>query len=107
VVAIGPRFAEAVEGFLNSNKIGVVGAIEPGRYRVRSISPEMAVRLPKAFGGSPVVWLKLQMNYDLAQGREACRQDQGAARPAAGLINSDFGIGKHLTRPGKSAYSRN
>ncbi|MBI3419506.1 MAG: HigA family addiction module antidote protein [Proteobacteria bacterium] len=31
------------------------------------ISPEMAVRLSKAFGGSPVVWLKMQMDYDLAQ----------------------------------------
>jgi addiction module HigA family antidote len=32
------------------------------------ISPEMAVRLAKAFGcGGPAVWLRLQMNYDLAQ----------------------------------------
>jgi antitoxin HigA-1 len=31
------------------------------------ISPEMAVRLSKAFGGSPAVWLRMQMNYDLAQ----------------------------------------
>jgi addiction module HigA family antidote len=31
------------------------------------ISPEMAIRLSKAFGGSPGVWLRLQMNYDLAQ----------------------------------------
>jgi len=31
------------------------------------ISPEMAVRLSKAFGGSPAVWLEMQMNYDLAQ----------------------------------------
>ena len=31
------------------------------------ISPEMAVRLSKAFGGTPAVWLKMQMNYDLAQ----------------------------------------
>jgi addiction module HigA family antidote len=31
------------------------------------ISPEMAVRLSKAFGGSPGVWLKMQMDYDLAQ----------------------------------------
>jgi antitoxin HigA-1 len=31
------------------------------------ISPEMAIRLSKAFGGSPVVWLKMQMDYDLAQ----------------------------------------
>jgi addiction module HigA family antidote len=27
----------------------------------------MAVRLSKAFGGSPAVWLKMQMDYDLAQ----------------------------------------
>jgi antitoxin HigA-1 len=31
------------------------------------ISPEMAIRLSKAFGGSPAVWLKLQMDHDLAQ----------------------------------------
>jgi len=31
------------------------------------ISPEMAVRLSKAFGSNPEVWLGLQMDYDLAQ----------------------------------------
>lgn len=31
------------------------------------ISPDMAIRLDKAFGGSAAVWLGLQMNYDLAQ----------------------------------------
>lgn len=31
------------------------------------ISAEMAVRLSKAFGGSPTVWLTMQMNYDLAE----------------------------------------
>ncbi len=31
------------------------------------ISPEMAIRLSKAFGGSPEVWLRMQMHYDLAQ----------------------------------------
>jgi addiction module HigA family antidote len=31
------------------------------------ISPEMAVRFAKAFGGSPEVWLSMQINYDLAQ----------------------------------------
>jgi addiction module HigA family antidote len=30
------------------------------------ISPEMAVRLSKAFGGSPDVWLRMQIEYDLA-----------------------------------------
>jgi addiction module HigA family antidote len=32
-----------------------------------SISPEMAVRLSKAFGSTPGFWLRLQLNYDLAQ----------------------------------------
>ena len=34
-----------------------------------AISPEMAVRLSKAFGSTPDTWLRLQMNYDLAQVR--------------------------------------
>lgn len=29
------------------------------------ISPEMAIRLSKAFGGSPESWLTQQMQYDL------------------------------------------
>lgn len=32
-----------------------------------AISPEMAIRLSKAFGSSPEVWLGMQMEYDLAQ----------------------------------------
>ncbi len=32
-----------------------------------AVSPEMAVRLSKAFGSTPEFWLKLQLNYDLAQ----------------------------------------
>jgi len=31
------------------------------------VSPEMAIRLSKAFGSSPEVWLGMQMAYDLAQ----------------------------------------
>src|ERR1700761_9426521 len=31
------------------------------------ISPEMAIRLDKAFGGGAQAWLGLQMDYDLAQ----------------------------------------
>ncbi len=31
------------------------------------ISPEMAIRLDKAFGGSAETWLRLQAAYDLAQ----------------------------------------
>src|SRR5271154_6094917 len=32
-----------------------------------SVSPEMAVRLSKAFGSTAGFWLRLQMNYDLAR----------------------------------------
>jgi len=32
-----------------------------------AISPEMAIRLDKAFGGGADTWLRLQAAYDLAQ----------------------------------------
>jgi antitoxin HigA-1 len=32
----------------------------------RGISPEMAIRLSKAFGSRPEVWAGMQMEYDLA-----------------------------------------
>jgi addiction module HigA family antidote len=35
-----------------------------------AISPEMAVRLSKAFGSPPETWLQMQLNYDLAQVRQ-------------------------------------
>lgn len=38
------------------------------------ISPEMAVRLSKAFGGGPEIWLGMQMQYDLAQVRKKAAQ---------------------------------
>jgi len=34
------------------------------------ISPEMAVRLDKAFGGGAETWLGIQLDYDLAQIRK-------------------------------------
>lgn len=33
------------------------------------VSPEMAVRLSKAFGSTPETWLRMQSAYDLAQVR--------------------------------------
>jgi antitoxin HigA-1 len=33
------------------------------------ISPEMAIRLSKAFGSTPETWLRMQLAYDLAQAR--------------------------------------
>lgn len=34
------------------------------------ISPEMAIRLSRGFGGSPESWLQQQMQYDLWQARQ-------------------------------------
>jgi addiction module HigA family antidote len=54
------------------------------------ISPEMAIRLDKAFGGGAETWLRLQMAYDLAQarrraGRIAVRR---VRRPARGELRA-------------------
>ena len=32
-----------------------------------SVTPEMAVRFSKGIGSTPDTWLRMQMNYDLAQ----------------------------------------
>ncbi len=34
-----------------------------------AISPEMAIRLSKAFGSTPEMWLRMQTAFDLAQAR--------------------------------------
>jgi antitoxin HigA-1 len=35
------------------------------------VTPEMAIRLEKAFGGTADTWLRMQMNYDLARAMKA------------------------------------
>ena len=40
------------------------------------ISPEMAIRLTKAFGSTEETWLRMQLAYDLA----AARKDEGKIR---------------------------
>lgn len=47
------------------------------------ISPEMAIRLDKAFGGGAEIWLRLQAAYDLAQAMK--RADQIKVRKVAPL----------------------
>jgi len=52
------------------------------------ISPEMAIRLSKAFGSRAEVWLGMQLDYDLAQARRHeseihVRRVKSAARLAA------------------------
>jgi addiction module HigA family antidote len=38
-----------------------------------AITPEMAVRLEKALGGTADLWLRMQVNYDLAEVRRRDR----------------------------------
>lgn len=35
-----------------------------------SISPNIAIRISKVFGGTPDIWLKLQLKYDLLHALE-------------------------------------
>ncbi|HEX3743479.1 MAG TPA: HigA family addiction module antitoxin [Bryobacteraceae bacterium] len=39
-----------------------------------AVSPEMALRFEKAFGGSADMWLRMQVAYDLAQVRRHQRK---------------------------------
>lgn len=39
-----------------------------------AISPEMAIRLDKAFGGGAETWLRLQAAYNLAQAKKRASQ---------------------------------
>ena len=45
--------------------------ITKGRARV---TPEIAIRLSKAFGGSARVWYELQTAWDMAQGEQLASQ---------------------------------
>lgn len=38
------------------------------------ISPEMAIRLSKAFGSTPESWLRMQLAYDLAQAQKNAKK---------------------------------
>ena len=61
---LGLPVAQAAEG---------LGVTRQHLYRVlrgtSAVSPEMAVRLEKAFGGTAGTWLRMQAAYDLAQVR--------------------------------------
>jgi antitoxin HigA-1 len=46
-----------------------------------SISQEMAIRLSKAFGGGPEMWLGMQSEYDLAQAMK--KADRIKVKPVA------------------------
>jgi addiction module HigA family antidote len=52
-----------------------------------AISPEMAIRLHKAFGTTPEIWLRMQLAYDLAQAhKKAGRIKVRRYQPPKGLM---------------------
>jgi addiction module HigA family antidote len=59
---LGLTVTDAAKGLGVSRK--TLSALLNGRF---GISPEMAIRLSKAFGGSPESWLIQQSQYDLWQ----------------------------------------
>ena len=59
---LGLTVKEAAEGLGVSRK--TLSAVLNGRF---GISPEMAIRLSKAFGGSAESWITQQAQYDLWQ----------------------------------------
>jgi addiction module HigA family antidote len=68
VDGLGLSVAEAAKG---------LGVTRQQLYNVingkSAITPEMAVRLEKALGGTADLWLRMQVNYDLAQVRQRDR----------------------------------
>lgn len=65
---LGLSVAEAAKG---------LGVTRQQLYNVingkSAITPEMAVRLEKALGGTADLWLRMQVNYDLAEVRRRGR----------------------------------
>ena len=64
IEALGLSVAEAASG---------LGVTRQQLYRVingeSAISPDMALRLEKAIGGDAGLWMRMQVNHDLAQAR--------------------------------------
>ena len=60
ILPLGLSVTEAEKGLGVSRK--TLSALLNGRF---GISPEMAIRLSKAFGGSPESWLIQQAQYNL------------------------------------------
>jgi addiction module HigA family antidote len=75
-----PHPGELIGDTLDELKVSVTGAARAlgiTRQQLHNviagrsgITPEMAVRLEKAIGSTADTWLKMQMNYDLAQVRK-------------------------------------
>jgi len=53
------------------------------------VSPEMAVRLAAAFGGTPQVWINLQAAYDFAQVSRHADAIRATVRPMHSAANAE------------------
>lgn len=55
----------------------ILGVTRPTLSKVvnghAAVSPEMAIRLSKAFGSRPEAWLRMQLAYDLARAQQLAR----------------------------------
>ncbi len=58
------------------------------------ISPEMAIRLTKAFGSTPETWLRMQLAYDLA----AARKDESKINVRRQRISQELRVSRGRTR---------
>jgi antitoxin HigA-1 len=65
IEAVGLSVTEAAEALGVSRR--TLSDIVNGRA---GISAEMAIRLAKAFGGSPDIWVRMQAAYELAQAQK-------------------------------------
>jgi addiction module HigA family antidote len=65
IEALGLSVTEAAEALRVSRR--TLSDIVNGRA---GISAEMAIRLAKAFGGGPDVWVRMQAAYELAQAQK-------------------------------------
>lgn len=81
-------------GMTVSSAAAALGVARPTLSRVingkSAISPEMAIRLSKAFGSRPETWLRMQMSYDLARaqkqvGRIKVKSLRTGGKPVKGI----------------------
>jgi plasmid maintenance system antidote protein VapI len=57
-------------GELIGDNLTELGVSISAAAKALGITPEMAVKLEKAIGSTADTWLRMQMNYDLAQVRK-------------------------------------
>jgi addiction module HigA family antidote len=52
------------------------------------VSPDMAIRLSKAFGATPDIWTRMQAAYDLAQARQHSARQHAAPLSSKRVVSN-------------------